>query len=83
MTFLALDFEWSEKSFVILEMGYATIRSAHLDATGVWPPIPESNYRKGHYIISDYVDKVHNRMNPTFPWDVSTLGCIWLIAAIN
>ncbi|KAG8895839.1 hypothetical protein FRC00_006833 [Tulasnella sp. 408] len=69
MTFLALDFEWSEKSFVTLEMGYAAIRSAHLEASGVWPPIPESNYRKGHYIVSDYVDKVHNRIAPTFPWD--------------
>ncbi|KAG8971910.1 hypothetical protein FRC05_010579 [Tulasnella sp. 425] len=56
MTFLALDFEWSEKSFVVLEMGYAAIRSAHLEA-------------KGHYIVSDYVDKVHNRIAPTFPWD--------------
>lgn len=44
-TFLALDFEWSEKSMVILEMGYAVIRSAHLDASGVWPPDPETNYR--------------------------------------
>ncbi|KAG8982484.1 hypothetical protein FRB90_006757, partial [Tulasnella sp. 427] len=69
MSFLALDFEWSEKSLVVLEMGYAAIRSAHLEASGVWPPIPESNYRKGHYIVSDYVDKVHNRIAPTFPWD--------------
>lgn len=29
--------------------------------------------RKGHYIVSDYVDKVHNRIAPTFPWDVSLL----------
>ncbi len=89
MTFLALDMEWSEKSLVILEMGYASIRSAHLEASGVWPPVPESNYRcarlwldglhsesqpcsrKGHYIVQDFVDKVHNRINPTFPWDVS------------
>lgn len=28
-------------------------------------------FRKGHYIVSDYVDKVHNRIAPTFPWDVS------------
>ncbi|KAG8901395.1 hypothetical protein FRB99_005331 [Tulasnella sp. 403] len=69
MTFLALDFEWSEKSLVVLEMGYAAIRSQHLEASGIWPPIPDSNYRKGHYIVQDYVDKVHNRLAPTFPWD--------------
>ncbi|KAG8883948.1 hypothetical protein FRB98_002728 [Tulasnella sp. 332] len=68
-TFLALDFEWSEKSLVVLEMGYAVIRSAHLDASGVWPPLPASNYRKGHFIVQDHVDRIHNRIMPTFPWD--------------
>ncbi|KAG8996702.1 hypothetical protein FRB94_011566 [Tulasnella sp. JGI-2019a] len=74
--FLALDFEWSEKSLAVLEMGYAVIRSAHLDASGVWPPMPESNYRKGHYIVQDHVDKIHNRMMPTFPWDYAVSFCV-------
>ena len=42
---MSIDFEWSEKSLVVLEFGYAAIRSAHLDAINVWPPVPEDNYR--------------------------------------
>ncbi|CAK5278022.1 unnamed protein product [Mycena citricolor] len=76
--------ERNEKS--CLEWGYAAVRCGHLEACalfhsglslaltldrqGYWPPIPESNYRKGHYIVSEYVDKVVNRHSPTFPWQV-------------
>lgn len=26
--------------------------------------------RRGHYIVSEYVDKVHNKYRPNFPWAV-------------
>ncbi|KIJ66579.1 hypothetical protein HYDPIDRAFT_38903 [Hydnomerulius pinastri MD-312] len=68
-TFLAVDFEWSERNDKsCLEWGYAAVRCGHLEAVGAWPPVPETNYRKGHYIISEYVDKVFNKHSPTFPW---------------
>ncbi|PPQ69659.1 hypothetical protein CVT26_001528 [Gymnopilus dilepis] len=35
---------------------------------GHWPPVPDTNYRKGHYIVADYVDKVTNKHRPTYPW---------------
>ncbi|KIM82190.1 hypothetical protein PILCRDRAFT_820560 [Piloderma croceum F 1598] len=69
-TFLAIDFEWSERNTSsCLEWGYATVRCGHLDALGIWPPAPDSNYRKGHYIVSEYVDKVLNKHCPTYPWE--------------
>ncbi|KAG1724405.1 uncharacterized protein EDB91DRAFT_1171003 [Suillus paluster] len=37
-------------------------------SVGAWPPAPETNYRKGHYIIGDYVDKIVNKHCPTHPW---------------
>ncbi|KAG0706658.1 hypothetical protein DFH29DRAFT_135826 [Suillus ampliporus] len=37
-------------------------------SVGAWPPVPETNYRKGHYIIGDYVDKIVNKHCPTHPW---------------
>lgn len=68
-TFLAIDFEWSERNpATFLEWGYAAVRCGHLEAVGAWPPMPESNYRKGHYIIGDYVDKIVNKHCPTYPW---------------
>ncbi|TFK56810.1 hypothetical protein OE88DRAFT_1650283 [Heliocybe sulcata] len=68
-TFLAIDFEWSERNTSsCLEWGYAAVRCGHLDAVGAWPPSPESNYRKGHYIVAEYVDKVVNKHQPTYPW---------------
>ncbi|KAJ6589139.1 hypothetical protein B0H19DRAFT_231713 [Mycena capillaripes] len=68
-TFLAIDFEWSERNEKsCLEWGYAAIRCGHLEALGHWPPIPDANYRKGHYIVSEYVDKVVNKHCPTHPW---------------
>ncbi|KIP04321.1 hypothetical protein PHLGIDRAFT_36980 [Phlebiopsis gigantea 11061_1 CR5-6] len=68
-TFLAIDFEWSERNTSsCLEWGYAAVRCSHLEAVHVWPPDPEVNYRRGHYIVSDYVDKVHNKHRPNFPW---------------
>ncbi|TBU62524.1 hypothetical protein BD310DRAFT_918589 [Dichomitus squalens] len=68
-TFLALDFEWSERNTAsCIEWGYAAVRCGHLDTAGAWPPDPEPNYRRGHYIVSEYADKVHNKMKPSFPW---------------
>ncbi|KAI1793038.1 hypothetical protein LXA43DRAFT_1002478 [Ganoderma leucocontextum] len=68
-TFLALDFEWSERNNAsCIEWGYAAVRCGHLDIAGAWPPDPEPNYRRGHYTVSEYVDKVHNRLKPSFPW---------------
>ena len=26
----------------------------------MWPPIPEENYRKSHFIVEEWVDKVGN-----------------------
>ncbi|KAF8838680.1 hypothetical protein BDN67DRAFT_933350 [Paxillus ammoniavirescens] len=67
--FLAIDFEWSERNDnSCLEWGYAAVRCGHLDTAGAWPPVPDVNYRKGHYIISEYVDKVFNKLSPTVPW---------------
>ncbi|KAF9233708.1 hypothetical protein BU15DRAFT_31574, partial [Melanogaster broomeanus] len=74
-TFLAIDFEWSERNDrSCLEWGYAALRCGHLEAVGAWPPIPDTNYRKGHYIISEYVDKVFNKISPTVPWQVQLFG---------
>ncbi|KAJ7074461.1 hypothetical protein C8F01DRAFT_1100560 [Mycena amicta] len=71
-TFLAIDFEWSERNEKsCLEWGYAAVRCAHLEAAGHWPPVPDSNYRKGHYIVGEYVDKVVNKHCPTHPWQYS------------
>lgn len=68
-TFLAIDFEWSERNpATFLEWGYAAVRCGHLEAVGAWPPMPESNYRKGHYIIGEHVDKIVNKHCPTYPW---------------
>ncbi|KAF5384785.1 hypothetical protein D9615_000887 [Tricholomella constricta] len=68
-TFLAIDFEWSERNEKsCLEWGYAAVRCGHLETLGHWPPNPDTNYRKGHYIIGEYVDKVFNRHCPTHPW---------------
>ncbi|KAF8736865.1 hypothetical protein AX14_013796 [Amanita brunnescens Koide BX004] len=64
-TFLAIDFEWSERNEKsCLEFGYA----AHLGALRNWPPYPDVNYRKGHFIVADYVDKVINKHCPNYPW---------------
>jgi len=44
--FLAVDFEWSEKNpNACLEWGYAALRSAHVQGSGIWPPNPRENYR--------------------------------------
>ncbi|OBZ79688.1 Good for full DBP5 activity protein 2 [Grifola frondosa] len=68
-TFLAIDFEWSERNqSSCLEWGYAAVRCGHLETAGVWPPDPEPNYRRGHYIVSEYADKIHNRYRPNYPW---------------
>jgi len=67
-TFMAIDFEWSERNqSTLLEWGYAAARCSHLDAVGAWPPDPEPNYRRGHYIVSEYLDRV-NKHRPNYPW---------------
>jgi len=68
-TFLAIDFEWSERNQrSCLEFGYAAVRCAQLGAIGPWPPVPDINYRKGHFIVVDYIDKVVNKHCPNYPW---------------
>ncbi|KAH9950954.1 hypothetical protein B0H21DRAFT_409805 [Amylocystis lapponica] len=68
-TFLSIDFEWLERNTSsCLEWGYAAVRCGHLEGVGTWPPDPEPNYRRGHYIVGEYVDKVHNKYRPNFPW---------------
>ncbi|KAI5998297.1 hypothetical protein EDD15DRAFT_316012 [Pisolithus albus] len=68
-TFLAVGFVWSERnSQTCLEWGYATMRCGHLDGLGAWPPVPGTNYRKGHYVIGEYANKIVNRLNPNYPW---------------
>ncbi|KIM31759.1 hypothetical protein M408DRAFT_39522, partial [Serendipita vermifera MAFF 305830] len=67
-TFLAIDFEWSEKSpTTCLEFGYAALRSRHVASLGTWPPVPEDNYRLGHLVVSEHVDTIINKRFPTHP----------------
>ncbi|PFH47348.1 hypothetical protein AMATHDRAFT_67894 [Amanita thiersii Skay4041] len=68
-TFLAVGFEWSERNEKsCLEFGYAGVRCGHLEALGHWPPVPDTNYRKGHFIVADYLDKNTKKYCPNFPW---------------
>ncbi|KAI8990664.1 hypothetical protein BD414DRAFT_577391 [Trametes punicea] len=68
-TFLALHFEWSERNAAsCIEWGYAAVRCGHLDTAGAWPPDPEPNYRRGHYIVAEYADRGHKSHKPSFPW---------------
>ncbi|KIK71288.1 hypothetical protein GYMLUDRAFT_148989 [Collybiopsis luxurians FD-317 M1] len=68
-SFMAIDFEWSERNEKsTLEFGYAAVRCGALKSLGVWPPVPDENYRKGHYIVQEYMDKVVNKYCPTYPW---------------
>lgn len=41
-----------------LEVGMAVIRCANLRAVDVWPPVPDVNYRKSHFVTQEWVDKV-------------------------
>ncbi|ODO09142.1 hypothetical protein I350_02742 [Cryptococcus amylolentus CBS 6273] len=57
---------------LVLEVGMAVLRCANLRAVGVWPPTPEDNYRKSHYVVEEWVDKAScaspaQRCPPTFP----------------
>ncbi|WVQ99537.1 hypothetical protein IAU59_006673 [Kwoniella sp. CBS 9459] len=52
---------------LLLEMGLATLRCANLRAVDVWPPVPEENYRKSHYIVEEWVDKRANISPPNYP----------------
>lgn len=39
--------------------------------------------RKGHYVVSEYADKVHNRHTPTFPWLVMSFGILGKYCVLN
>ncbi|KAL7421913.1 hypothetical protein Q5752_003685 [Cryptotrichosporon argae] len=52
---------------LILEVGVAALRCANLRAVDVWPPVPEQNYRKAHYITEEWVDKRTNVDRPSYP----------------
>ncbi|TXT08977.1 hypothetical protein VHUM_02451 [Vanrija humicola] len=52
---------------LILEVGLAALRCANLRAVDVWPPIPDKNYRKAHYVIEEWVDKRTNTERPSYP----------------
>ncbi|KAF7329037.1 ATP-synt-DE-N domain-containing protein [Mycena venus] len=68
-TFLAIDFEWSERNEKsCLEWGCKEKQTSSSCRLGHWPPVPDANYRKGHYIVQEYVDKVINKHCPTHPW---------------
>ncbi|KIY66254.1 hypothetical protein CYLTODRAFT_423598 [Cylindrobasidium torrendii FP15055 ss-10] len=68
-TFLSISFTWSERNEKsCLEWGYAAMRCGVLDSQGEWPPIPDMNYRVGHYVTSEYSSKTINKVNPTYPW---------------
>ncbi|ODO06439.1 hypothetical protein L198_01671 [Cryptococcus wingfieldii CBS 7118] len=49
---------------LVLEVGMAVLRCANLRAVGVWPPTPEDNYRKSHYVVDEWRT---NHSPPTFP----------------
>ena len=51
----------------VLEIGMAVLRCAHLRASGVWPPEPQYNYRKSHFVVEEWVDKRQNTAPPNFP----------------
>ncbi|KAJ1302476.1 hypothetical protein OPQ81_002794 [Rhizoctonia solani] len=67
-SWLSIRFVWSEKSLLPLEWGYAAVRCAHINAVGSWPP-KEENFRKGHFVVAEYADKVRNKLRPTHPWE--------------
>lgn len=69
-SFLTFSFEVSEKSQVVLDAAYAALRCDLLEFMEVWPPVPEANYRKGHFVVQEYIDRIHNRLRPTAPWEV-------------
>ncbi|CUA75391.1 hypothetical protein RSOLAG22IIIB_11717 [Rhizoctonia solani] len=67
-SWLSIRFVWSEKSMLPLEWGYAAVRCAHINAAGSWPP-KEENFRKGHFVVAEYADKVRNKLRSAHPWE--------------
>ncbi|GJE89548.1 hypothetical protein PsYK624_056510 [Phanerochaete sordida] len=55
---------WQSRDKTFLAIDF----ECHLEAVRVWPPDPETNYRRGHYIVTEYADRVHNKHRPNFPW---------------
>lgn len=43
---------------VVSKTGISGMNHLWLTRQDVWPPIPEENYRKNHYIAEEWVDKV-------------------------
>ncbi|KAJ9116419.1 hypothetical protein QFC22_004861 [Naganishia vaughanmartiniae] len=61
-TFLALEVVWWERgNGVVLEAGVTAMRCRNIDALDSWPPIPDENYRRAHYVVSDWLDKAKNK----------------------
>lgn len=70
-TFMAIDFEWSERNkSSCLEFGYATLRSFYLNTMkSVWPANPTENYRRGHFVVEEYVNVPQRKRTPVVPWE--------------
>jgi len=51
----------------ILRRTTGTTRLAFVNLDSTENPSP----RKGHWIVSEYVDTIVNKREPTFPWQVS------------
>ncbi|EJD50566.1 hypothetical protein AURDEDRAFT_112183 [Auricularia subglabra TFB-10046 SS5] len=54
---LAVSCDVSERSGNINAWGYAVLRAAHLEGSGIWPPNPGDNYRKGHYVVAEALER--------------------------
>jgi len=70
-SFMAIDFEWSERNkSMCLEFGYAAMRCFYLNTVqNIWPPVPMDHYRRGHFIVEEYVNVPHKKRTPVVPWE--------------
>jgi len=70
-TFMAIDFEWSERNkSICLEFGYAAMRCFYLNtARGIWPPKPADDYRRGHFVVEEYANIPQKKRTPVVPWE--------------
>lgn len=68
-TFAAIETTWWDRAAaaggkgVPLEVGVAVMRCGNLVAQSSWPPVPAENYRKAHYVVGDWLDKVWCRVS--------------------
>lgn len=59
--FLSIELTWWEKgNGVVLEAGVCACRARNIHVMGAWPPNPEENYRRAHYVVSEWLDKRTN-----------------------